>query len=334
MTPKLTRLSRRDLLATGTMLAAAAATGAHAIGRSAEPLFDAHAHLISPDKGRYPQVPADVPGAAASLPPQEFRQFGKARPIPEAEAMIGWMHEAGVEAIAAVQKRGTYGVDNRYILDSAARFPGHFYPVIVLDAQDDITPPMVEALAERGLAGVRLTGARAIDGSFAWLASDRAQRLWAVAAKTGVVIDIMTMPFGHPPDALATYANLAARFPTVRIVIDHLNWPGALGAPSFGLDSIARALGAHPNVFFKFTTINIDKLQDAHLSPGAFLAHAVETFGADRVLWGTDMGNTPGTYAELVARGRAAAVSLSPAARRAVMHDTGRGLFTRRAPAV
>jgi len=328
MTDAHSGFSRRGLLGGGVALAATAR--ARTVGRPVDPVFDAHAHLISPDKARYPQVPAEAPGAAVNLPPQEFRQFGTARPIPQAEAMIGWMRSAGVAAMAAVQKRGTYGVDNRYILDSARRFPASFYPVVVLDAQDATVPATVETLAAKGLAGVRLTGARGANGNFDWLASDEAQRLWAVAARTGIVIDIMTMPFGHPPDALPVYAALAERFPTVRMVIDHLNWPGALGAPSFGLDAIARALGAHRNVFFKFTTINIDKLQDARISPSAFLANAVERFGKDRLLWGTDMGNTPGTYAELVARGRAAAASLSPAARRAVMHDTGRDLFTRR----
>jgi len=328
------RLSRRELLGTGAAFAAGAAIAARPTGASSEPLFDAHAHLVSPDTGRYPQVPADNPGAAVNLPAQEFRQFGKARPIPQAEHMVDWMKAAGVGAMAAVQKRGTYGVDNRYILDSAARFPEIFYPVVVLDAQDEATPALVEQLAARRLAGVRLTGVSGPDHSFAWLASDKAQRVWAIAAETGIVIDIMTMPFGHPPDALKTYADIAARFPGVRMVIDHLNWPAARGAPDFGIGPLKDAVGRHANVFFKFTTINIDKLQDARLSPGAFLAHAVETFGKDRLLWGTDMGNTPGTYRELVARGRAAAASLSPEARRAVMHDTGRSLFARRAPSL
>jgi L-fuconolactonase len=243
------------------------------------------------------------------------------------------MKAAGVVAAAAVQKRGAYGVDNRYILDSAARFPNSFFPVVVLEAQDAATPALVADLARKGLAGVRLTGVMGLDGGFPWLASDEAYRLWTVAAKAGLVLDLMPMPFGHPPEALPIYADLARRFPGVRIVIDHLNWPSARGEPDFGLDTATRALAAYPNIFFKFTTLNIDKLQDAGLSSAAFLAHAVETLGADRVLWGSDMGNSPGTYAELVGRGRAAAAYLQPATRRAVLHDTGRTLFTTRTAA-
>lgn len=332
MTRASVNLSRRQVLAASAALAGSG-PGVGSAKAAGEPLFDAHAHLVSNDEVRFPRVPADSAGAAANLPPQEFRQFGSARPVPEAEAMLAWMKAEGVEAIAAVQKRGTYGVDNRYILDSAARFPELFFPVVILDAEDDATPGTVRALAKKGLAGVRLTGSMATGGLFPWLASEKALRLWSAAAETGIVIDIMTMPFGDPPQAIPTYADLARRFPSVRMVIDHLNWPEARGEPDYGLNGVRHALALYPNVFFKFTTLNIDKLQDDGRSPAAFLAYAVETLGAQRICWGTDMGNSPGTYAELVGRGRAAARGLSPADQRAVLHDTGRALFTKRAKA-
>ncbi|WP_293970037.1 amidohydrolase [Sphingomonas sp.] len=321
---------RREVVAAGLAWAGAAMADAR-IAASREPLFDSHAHLVSPDTIRYPQVPADAPGATANLPGMGFRQFGTARPVPGAEAMAGWMKQKGVDGLAAIQKRGAYGLDNRYILDSAAHYPHLFFPVVILDAQDDATPGTVRDLAARGLAGVRLTGVMASDGGFPWLASDRALRLWDTAAKTGLVMEIMTNPFGHPVEALPVYVDLALRFPGVPIVIDHLNWPDAHGAPDFGLDAPLRALAARPNIFFKFTTINMDKLQDAGISSAAFLAHAVGLFGAGRILWGSDMGNTPGSYAELIGRARASAGHLPMAARRAVFHDNGRRLFTRRA---
>lgn len=333
MNGKPVALSRRGVMALGAALAGGGLARRTLAAPTAEPVFDSHAHLISPDLERYPQVAAEAPGSAASFPPLGFRQLGTARPIPEAETMLGWMKGAGVVGAAAVQKRGTYGVDNRYILDSAARFPDRFFPVVILEAQDAATPATVARLVGEGLAGVRLTGVMALDGGFPWLASDEAYRLWAVAAQVGLVMDLMPMPFGHPPEALPIYADLARRFPGARLVIDHLNWPLARGEPDFGLDAATRALAAYPNIFFKFTTLNIDKLQDAGLSSAAFLAHAVEILGAGRVLWGSDMGNSPGAYAELVGRGRAAAAHLAPAVRRAVLHDTGRALFTARASA-
>lgn len=322
--------SRRGVLSAGASLAISG-TGADRAGSStAELMFDSHSHLVSPDIARYPPLPTASAQAAGNLPDIGFRQFGTARPIADARAMTGWMRAAGVDGLAAIQKRGTYGLDNRYILDSAARYPNIFFPVIILDAQDDATPVEVTALALHGLAGVRLTGVMAPDGSFPWLASEKADRLWAVAAKTGMVIDIMTNPFGHPIQAIPVYADLARRFPAVRIVIDHLNWPDARGAPDFGLDAAILGLSRHPNIFFKFTTMNMDKLQDAGLSPAAFLAHAVDVLGVSRLVWGSDMGNTPGTYAELVARAHASAVRLPAEARRAVFRDNGRALFTRR----
>ena len=87
MTTKSFTLSRRGMLGAGASLAVGALVKGTAFAATPDPVFDSHAHLISPDTVRYPQVPADAPGSAASFPPQEFRQFGTERPLPEAGAM-------------------------------------------------------------------------------------------------------------------------------------------------------------------------------------------------------------------------------------------------------
>ncbi len=49
--------------------------------------------------------------------------------------------DAGGVAHACIVQRATlYGYDNRYALDSAAKYPRRFVPIVVLDAQDPASP--------------------------------------------------------------------------------------------------------------------------------------------------------------------------------------------------
>jgi L-fuconolactonase len=294
-------------------------------------LVDGHSHLVSGDLAKYPQTPATAPTSTAALPGMGFRQFGTGRPTPEAEAILGWMDREGVEGLVAVQKRGAYGLDNSYILDSARSHPNRFFPVAVLDAEDPKTPGLVGSLAKSNdLAGIRLTGVMAKDGSFPWLSSERALATWRAAAESGIAVEIMTQPFGHPEKAVAEYARLAAQFPKVKIVLDHLAWPAAMGAPSYGIDGDIAGLRAHKNIYYKFTTINMDKLQDNGISSAAFLRHAVAVFGADHIMWGSDTGNTPGGYHQMVERALAAAALLAPREKKWVLRDTALTVFAPR----
>ncbi|ALR23100.1 hypothetical protein ATN00_21705 (plasmid) [Sphingobium baderi] len=284
---------------------------------------------MSNDRIQYPLIEPDP--AAPPPPPVDYRQFGTGTPTPDAMSMIRWMDEQHVQAMAAIQKRGTYGTDNRYILDSARADPSRFFPVIILDPLDrSAHTTLRDLVATRALSGLRLTGVAAPDGTFPWLESDAAHAMWALAESARLPIEIMVMPFGRPKEALAAFARLSERFPHVPLVIDHLNWPPVAGAPDFGLGPDLLALSRHPNVFYKFTTINMDRLQDREISPAAFLRHAVDSIGADHIMWGSDMGNTPGTYAQMVGRAVDAARLLGPLERRAVLYDTGYDIFATR----
>ena len=46
-------------------------------------------------------------------------------------------------------------------------------------------------------------------------------------------------------------------------------------------------------------------------------------------MWGSDFGNSEGTYAELVKRGVSATAKLNAREKRAVLHDTGRTVYGR-----
>jgi predicted TIM-barrel fold metal-dependent hydrolase len=288
-------------------------------------LFDAHAHLRSDDRTRYPRAAPPAAGAPPGPP-----NGGAQGETPEVDRVLRWMDENGVAGGAAVQHRASYGYDNSYILDSSDRHPDRLVPVTVLDAQDPATPEKVRVLVERhGLAGVRLTGMRATDGSFPWLDSSPALLTWGVINELGLVMDLMSTPPGNSPPAIAELLKLAPRFPKARLVLDHIAWPDAQGAPEFGIDGPHRELAAHKNIYYKFSTINIDLLMAAQVSPAEMLRHVVDVYGADHVLWGSDIGNSAGTYAEMVHKMVGAAAHLTAPEQQQVLHDTGKAVYIR-----
>lgn len=320
-------ITRREVL-----LASAAATllpwHARAESGSGLPfkLFDAHAHLRSEDRSRYPHL-VNPPQAGGPPGPPNGGANGE---TPEVERVLRWMDKCGVAAAAAVQHRATYGYDNSYILDSSDLHPERLAPVTVLNAEDPATPALIGTLASKhGLAGVRLTGPRAADGSFPWLDSPHALETWAVINELGLVMDLMFTPPGNNPPALAELLRLAPRFPQARVVLDHVAWPDAVGAPDYGIDGPHQELASHKNIYYKFTTINIDLLAAAKLPATGLLRHVVDVYGADHVLWGSDIGNSAGTYAAMVHKMVAAAALLTPAEQQQVLHDTGRGVYVR-----
>jgi L-fuconolactonase len=239
------------------------------------------------------------------------------------------MEEQGVEGAAAVQKRFTYGYDNSYIVDSTDRYHDRLVPVVVLDAEDDKTPALLHELIEHhGLAAARFSGTAANDGTFPWLSSPRALRTWAAAEETGLVVDILLMPRHGFPSGVDELARLARAHPRVTVVLDHVGLPD-LRATGFGLGFQHRMFAREHNAYCKVTTMNLDLLREAQLPASDFIKAVVEGYGPERVMWGSDLGNSAGDYRELVGRILAATTSLQERDRHRILHGTAKTVFVR-----
>lgn len=297
-------------------------------------LFDAHAHLVADDQHRYPRNPMQRAPDAPYRPPGVIgRPGGKHGPnpineVPDASRVLVWMAEENVTGIVAVQKRMIYRYDNSYILDSSDTHPDLFSAVVILDAEDPATPATVQRwVVEHGLAGVRLFGGRKPDGSMPWLNSEAALRTWAVVQQAGLVMDLEVLAQGGGGPSIPAIITLARQHPDVRVVLDHLLEPEMDEGGHFGLDERYETLAAEPNIFFKFTSINLDICREANVPADQVLRRAVDLYGADRVMWGSDIGTSSGTYKDMVQRMLEASSRLSETERRAVLHDTGRRVF-------
>lgn len=299
-------------------------------------LFDAHAHLVADDQSRYPRNPMQRAADAPYRPPGVIgRPGGKHGPnpineIPDASRVLRWMEEGNVDGIVAVQKRMIYRYDNSYILDSSDAHPDLFSAVVILDAEDAGTPDLVKRwIRDHGLAGLRLFGGRKPDGSMPWLNSPAALRSWAVAQEAGIVMDLEVLAQGGGGPSIPAIIDLARSHPDVRLVLDHLLEPEMDEGEHFGLDERYEKLAQCPNIFFKFTSINLDICREADIPADKVLRRAVDLYGADRLMWGSDIGTSSGTYREMIDRFLDAAAVLTHEELKAVGHDTGRRVFVK-----
>jgi L-fuconolactonase len=334
-------LTRRHFIAATAALAGLPLGLRRALAESAPlKLFDGHLHLVADDQVRYPRVapgtppPGGGPGGGG-LPPGVGGQPGghsdnSPRAETDGERVVRWMDEQGVQAAAAVQKKGTYGFDNSYIIDSGDKYPARFRPVVVLDAEDTRTPAQVRQLVKsHGLAGVRLTGGMSLDKNFPWLSSPRAHDTWAALEESGLVADLMITAPGRPPEAITELSALAERYPNVRLVLDHAGYPVTRGAPDYGIDALQASLSKHRNIYYKVTVINLDLLREAEVSGTDFVRRVVDVYGPDRVLWGSDAGNSGGSYGGIIKRIVASTERLTQAERSQVLHGVGDRAFVR-----
>ncbi len=303
-------------------------------------LYDSHAHLVSDDLKRYPRNPLAMNMEGRDKPPSKDNPFGPGtvgipggmhgpNPVnekPTAEQLHAWMQEENVAAIAAVQKGMIYRTDNSYIVDAADLFPDEMRAVIIVDPHEEKTIPMIRDGAKRGIAGIRFFPINVKD-KVAWLSSEESLRVWELADDLGLVVDIEGPPTGGA-ELMPLIEAMADRFPNMPIVLDHIYLP-VIADRDFGISENFAGFAARRNIFVKWTSLNMDVIREQGVATEEVLRRAVDFFGANRVMWGSDIGTSSGTYKEMVERAIASTALLNEEERRAVLHDTGMRIFGR-----
>jgi predicted TIM-barrel fold metal-dependent hydrolase len=304
------------------------------------PIYDSHAHLVADDDMRYPrsgfragkprpkraQLPPFGPGTVGI--PGGMHGPTPVNEKPTAEQMNQWMLEEGVVGLAAVQKGMIYGTDNSYIMDAAERYPDQMRAVIIVDPLEEKTLPLMREGARRGIAGIRFFPVD-VEDKAAWLTSSEALAVWRLADELGLVVDIEGPKEDWWPMLLAI-SDIADLFPDLRIVLDHVYLPvlPIANEVGFSIDACFDDLAAHDNITYKFTCLNMDVIREQGARPHEILSRLVGFYGADKLMWGSDIGTSSGTYSEMVSRAIDSTKLLTEEQRRKVLHDTGRRVFT------
>jgi L-fuconolactonase len=286
-------------------------------------IFDSHAHLICADQKAYPPNPL-----RGELSPGEFDD-----PM-TVEKLVALMDSQGVTQACAVQRAHVYGYDNSYILDSVDRFPDRFRAVVVLNPLDPATPAHLRALREqRGIAGVRFGAASFPESPLDWLKADEARQSWRAAADLGLPICIHVLHVQREA-VLPALRKQAAAMTSATIVVDHVGGAHAAVVEQRWLESQGRSPGPeyvedalrladHANVVMKFSDINLEASPD----PAAFVTRIAGHFGAERVIWGSDIGQSRGNYQHMVQLAQDAVAGLAPAARQAMLHGNASRIY-------
>jgi len=297
------------------------------------PLFDTHAHPIADDPARYPPGRLRGQDELPQLPP----------PL-TGEMLLAEMDRNGVAQACLVQRAHLYGYDNSYAIDCAAAAPDRLVSVGVFDAQDSATPGIVERLArERGLGGARLCAVRPWELDTGWFNSPTAMRFWATAGALRLPVAIIFFHY-HLRYALPALRLVATLHPEVPIIVDHVGaghasgtevrWGeqqgldmAAPGAPDFGIPDYLASFADCPNVSFKLTQINVDRLRDASIPLGRFVRRFTDLFGPDRLMWGSDIGQSGGSYADMAAAAHEAGAELSEDERRRFFAGNAQAIY-------
>lgn len=285
-------------------------------------LFDAHAHFFTNDIERYP---VDLTGAREG---PEALMARLERDPATADRLLALWDESGVTGGAAVQYNTVYKTDNSYTVDVADAHRDRTSAVLILAAADPATPEKLRSIVPgHNVSGLRLFGYPDEEGHYPWLDSPAALATWDVAAELNLHMVLMYAPGVPSEAALGRIVALARRYPDTAIALDHCGWPGVENGVAGTIGVEHRALIDVPNIHFKFTQINFNRFAEAGIDAARFLRLLVDTYGAGRIMWGSDYGNTRNSYVEMVHQAIKATELLDEGERNQVLHANGARLF-------
>src|SRR3954470_4113680 len=181
-------------------------------------VMDIHPHIIANDEKRYPLAPL---GGHQS-------DWSRTRPV-TTEQMIVAMDKAGVAKSAIVQASTCYGHDNSYVADAVAAHPDKLTGVFSVDVLAPDAAQRMRHWQNKGLTGLRIFSfGSTMTEQASWLDDPRSYPAWECADELGLPICLqMSAP------AIAQVAGMLERFPTVRVILDHLARPALDDGPPY-----------------------------------------------------------------------------------------------------
>ena len=260
-------------------------------------IIDTHLHAISPDTRAYPLDPI---GGHQS-------EWSRKRPA-DAPGVLRALDTACIASAVVVQASTIYGHDNRYVVDTVRTHPGRFVGVYSIDALAPDAVAQIDRWQAAGLSGIRLfTTGSTMPGQSDWLGHQDSYKAWAHAEVLGIPVCLQMAMEGLP-----ALRMLLERFPRVRVLLDHCARPDLSDGAPYAAAAALFDMAVFPGVYLKVTNRTFSAAAAGGRSPAAFLAKLVETFGADRLAWGSNFPAAEGTLPDLLAEARSALSTLPP----------------------
>lgn len=195
----------------------------------------------------------------------------KYRPLPELERAMEYV---GIEQSVLVQHLGEF--DNSYIGDIVAAQPSRFVGVCLVDYTLDTASNNLRRWANTG----RFRGVRLLMESL-----QDYKKLWCEAKDLGFILLVFD------PIGIMFKLGLLMKFveenPTAVVILSHLGMPNISVDPGFVKYEAIFELSRYPNVYFQVSGMHMFcHYPYKPLIP--LIRRALTTFGADRMLWGSN----------------------------------------------
>jgi predicted TIM-barrel fold metal-dependent hydrolase len=239
------------------------------------------------------------------------------------EQMIAAMDKAGVQKSAIVQASTCYGHDNSYVADAVAAHPDRFTGVFSVDVLSADAPERMRYWLGRKLTGMRLfTIGSTMPDQASWLDDPKTYPAWECAAELGLSVCLQMSP-----KALPQLESILTRFPSVKVILDHLARPTMEDGPPYKAAESLFALARYKNLYLKVTPRSFVESRKGKATPETFFPHLVSEFGADRIAWGSNYPSSEGSLSELLALARESLACLPQADQEWIFAKTAQVLY-------
>ena len=271
--------------------------------------IDSHVHVWTPDTRCYPLADGID---ADSIRPRDFSP----------EVLLRHARPSNVDRAILV---GTviYGTDNSFALNTVRRFPSVFRLVAIIDHRVGRLEEIMATLADSGVVGFRIIARPGAEKD--WLCDEGYESMFRAASLTGQAVCPMTFPAG-----LAELDRMCSKYPDTTVIIDHMARIGELGPANEDELTQLCALARHPHVYVKLSRFHsLGNKRPPHDELAPLIRNVVETFGAERTMWGSDspLQVLRETYEDSISLVRDRLHFLSPTEREQILSGTAERIF-------
>ncbi|MDB5648760.1 MAG: putative metal-dependent hydrolase, TIM-barrel fold [Hyphomicrobiales bacterium] len=275
-------------------------------------IIDVHCHVVSPDRVTYPLAPL---GGTQS-------DWSSERPTTP-QMLIASMDEAGVAKAAVVQASTAYGHNSSYLADSIKLFPERFTGVFSLDPLDADALTQMDHWISLGMTGMRVfTTGSTMPGQQTWLDDERAYPVWEKAGKLKLPISVQMTAQGIP-----LLLKIVERFRETDFLLDHLARSVINDGPPYAAAASLWELAKHKSIYLKLTSRTVEHCQAGQATPETFMKKLMETFGSERILWGSNFPAHNDTLPNIVNETLHVLASLSDADKANILAHTAERLY-------
>ena len=231
---------------------------------------------------------------AADTPERPWPKAGRSHPHrPEplgAEDLLAQMDAAGVDRVVIVPPSWE-GDRNDLAQAACVAHPGRFGVMGRLDLHPVAPAVLAGWRSQPGMLGLRFT----VRPEHTWLTDGSADWVWEGASQHGLPVMISC------PGALPIIDGLAARYPDLKLVIDHLALIRVKDDGAFADLPKLLALARHKNVAAKASALPCFSSEAyPYRNIHGYIRQVFEAFGPKRMFWGTDLTRLPCSYRQAI----------------------------------